>query len=291
MTTICRIISISIGIVFAVCILCGCGPNTYTANNDFVAVPSLYSKDGASGADISNESITVTEDTMDLSAGIDEPAFRRHPEDYTVDLTDYDAFCEGDISGRELLVVLQSSGDTKYPRPEQASKFSPYVIIGTIEEIYFTDKTGSGDSAHILYNFRVEETLRGDFVADDQITIEMYGGYIRGETYDQALKGNGMVSSNEYLEVSLPGNESFPEAGTRCVLFLRKSTTVTGAYSRVGDFTGEYLISSNDTCSRYLAEGKTWVYGSLEDLKAAVCENPFEGEDPIKMAASSFCKE
>ncbi|MBQ4039703.1 MAG: M56 family metallopeptidase, partial [Oscillospiraceae bacterium] len=234
--------------------------------------------------------VDATEDIF-----VSEPEPTRDPIDFTVDNTGEDFFRYEDIEGRTMGMYRDRTNahDRGYSfrAPKNVSECSQIIVVGEIYDKYYAD----GGSVYTLgqaatvYDFKIEQVLRGDYVPGDLISISQDSGYYRWyvqepKVLEWAAEGNPKyVGTPEVGIVTSYGGIPEIQVGEKYVMFLHvpnweryKMSYVEGTFSSVGNWTGIYKINDDGTVSRYIDAERTWTYGTLEELIQEVKENPYD---------------
>lgn len=215
----------------------------------------------------------------------------RDPVDFTVDNTGEDFFRYEDIADRTIGMYHdrreQKANELNFRVPSAVSQCSPVVVVGEVVDRYYAD----GESIHTLqeavtvYDFKIEQALRGDYVAGDLISVSYDGGYYRWYVQQPEILEWAAEGSIKYAgipDVGIVTNYGgIPEmqVGERYVMFLHtaeKGGYVEGSLVNVGAWTGVYKISDDGMVFRNVDAETVWEYGTLEELIQEVKENPFD---------------
>jgi hypothetical protein len=127
--------------------------------------------------------------------------------------------------------------------------------------------------------------LRGEFKEKDIITVSQFGGYVRGDVFEEVYgdeKFDRRLTSSDLIHYSL-NNAPEPVAGDTYVLFLADDELLKGGYAVYGEFMGKYLVTENGL-SRHIPESDPNIYGidnqkvqeTLEDVYSAVETVPLQ---------------
>ena len=202
----------------------------------------------------------------------------RAPKSFSVNDGSINWFYYEDVSNRKLLyedTVFSSNLATYvYRTPEDASIYSPTIVIGEIVDIYYTDTLDVFPPAATILDIKISTSLRGDLIEDDIISVIEYGGYIRAE-YDKTAKPE-YIGTSELIKVQRRANTPEPNIGDNYVLFLRPCHLINGAYFITGEWMGKYILTNDGTVSRFISENNYWTFGTLEELINVVINSPFD---------------
>ncbi len=214
----------------------------------------------------------------------------REPMDFTVDNTGEDFFRYEDIEGRTMTMYKDytnaSGSEYSFRSPAAASECAQIVVIGEIVDKYYVDGNSVNDveGACVVYNLKISQSLRGEYITGDMISVVCYGGYYRWylqspQRYEAALAGNPKYAGMGEVGIVI-GYGGIPEMkiGEKYVMFLHgdeRAAYIDGARMIVGGNTGVYRINDDNTVSRYVDAETIWEYGTLEELIQEVEENPF----------------
>ena len=193
-----------------------------------------------------NEKLSHTELVIPFKENNSENAdtttvITREAQDFTIDNSEISFIdINKDIAG----ILASGAADFlyTYSTAQELSEIAPVVVMGVVKEISYSDDNAR---ATTLYDFHITEVFRGDLVVNDIISVEEYGGYVRGDIYAERF-GDGrfekpLTSDNliyfEYVEGS-----PAPEIGDEYILFLAESDIIDGAYSIIGTHMGKYYI-------------------------------------------------
>lgn len=203
----------------------------------------------------------------------------RDPKSFSVNDGSINWFYYEDVSNRKLLyedtVFSSSLTPYVYRTPEDASIYSPIIVIGEVTDIYYTDILDVFPPAATILDFKISSSLRGEFVKDDILSVVEYGGYIRTE-YDKTTKSEYSIGTSDLIKVRRRANAPEPSIGDKYVLFLQPSNIITGAYDVTGEWMGMYKITSDGMVSRFLNDNTFWTFGTLEELINVVINTPFD---------------
>lgn len=179
------------------------------------------------------------------------------------------------------------ANDLLYPRIDGAAQISPIIVIGEIVDLYYTDNIQTyWTPCFTIYDVKISQVLRGDFVAGDIISVEEQGGYIRGVNV-HTMRG-GPLDASCYVQVDLFGGAPEPAIGEKYILFLENSDEIPKTYSVMGAYTGKYIIDENNIVSRFLKEDEFWTYGTLDEAIATINENSFNEERYLNLDANTY---
>lgn len=208
----------------------------------------------------------------------------RNGTDYTVTVDNFDP------SGNIVASALGGSPEFSYIYEDSSelSQVSQLIVIGEVIDIQYTDTNARPST---LYDFRISEVLRGNFEKNDVITIEEYGGFVRGSVYKSVygdLKFGNTLSDDELIQISPLGNAPSPKIGDKYILFLAESDIIPGTYCTFGTYMGKYIIKNGTFVSRHDPDadqtGQDSLYTTeitntpltVNDIISSVEETPFD---------------
>lgn len=245
-------------------------------------------KDVSGNQNIVDKNDGTTDDTVQNNDEMqkDEITNQRESHDFTIDNNTDNYFSYDDIKDRE--VSGEFLGYSPYTDPlravADASNCSRIIVVGKVTSKYYGEKYRDVDKslgAFTLYDFEITESLRGDFVTGDKITIAQYGGYLRGEsvmdnTVASAMYAEAECNENTVIRICHESNSPEFEIGDSYVMFLEDGAAVFSTMELVGDWMGAYKVNDDNTVSRYKGNDEFWTYGTLDELKKDVEEHPFD---------------
>lgn len=150
-----------------------------------------------------------------------------------------------------------------YTTPDELCQIAPIILQGEILQVHYSDSDGRPST---IYDFCINSVLRGNFNQNDIISIEEFGGYIRGNIFAE-LYGDSKfpepLTEDDLIHYCMIGNAPEPQVGDEYVLFLAESDIIEGAYSIFGVFTGKFFVDGNNLY-RYEPEGEN-LYSTNSD--------------------------
>lgn len=190
-----------------------------------------------------------------------------------------------DINKNVAVEVLNHSPDFLYgyDNATELSEVSPIVVIATAIDIKYVDDNAN---AITLVDVEIEKCIRGNLVPGDIISIEEYGGYVRGDVYDKVYGDSKLerpLTADDILVYEYFGGAPAPQIGDKYILFIGHDAIVEGAYCCIGLFMGKYIIDG-DTVYRYFPENEPFFYDSeipektIDDVLQQVENTPFNGD-------------
>lgn len=279
-----KIICIALVGIIVMSALAGCSDNGSAdignaGGTDETKHDSIIENDAGSEAEIDSGSKDIGDDKDAVSNTADI----REPNDFTIDHSGDGFFYYGDIAERSIQSVQPNGYNaallTTYRSVKDISPCSPIVVIGKIVDVYYLDRINVYEPSFTLYDFEITEVLQGDFVAGDRVTVSQYGGYIRGESYVESQHGNpNYHDDSNVVVVEHYGSAPELDLSGEYVMFLDTSEFVDKTYASVGEWTGIYKINDDNTVSRFNKNDEFWTYGTLDELKTDVANNPFDTE-------------
>ena len=166
--------------------------------------------------------------------------------DYTVNIEPMD------VSSNIIGQTVCAPADFLYSfdEVEDLSEVAPIIVQGTVLRVYFDDTNAR---ATTIFDFQINSVLRGEFEIGDTISVEEYGGYVRGNVFTEKYgqKFGAPLTENDLIAIMPVGNAPIAEEGDEYILFLDESTVVDGAYSIFGIYKGKFIVDNNNLVSRY----------------------------------------
>lgn len=167
-------------------------------------------------------------------------------------------------------IVLKSSANADfaetYPNLESVYKKATNVVVGTVEEIRYTDEDAI---PRTIYSLLVSETLKGGIEPNSKISVSESNGYVKMKTFIDVYGDAHFPDitqdeiENGVLLQSL-GNAPLPETGDEYVIFLgeqKQEGRIAGAYAVIGNFMGKYVLDkSTDLYSRFCPSEDSELY-------------------------------
>lgn len=165
-----------------------------------------------------------------------------------------------------------------YDDASELSEVSPIIVIGSVSDVNYTDTNARPTT---IYDFKIDQCLRGEFSPNDIISVEEYGGYVRGNVYAEVF-GNAKfekpLTDEDIIIFGYRGGAPAPEIGDEYILFLAESDIIEGAYSLLGSYMGKYVIAQNNTVSRHDPDN-TLTEGGL--ISSETVTSPLKVDDII----------
>lgn len=138
---------------------------------------------------------------------------------------------------------------TRFQTVEDITKYSSYIVKGTVKDTYFTVIEGM---PYTVIDMNIDENIMGDLKENETITILSYGGYISVQQIIDADKNNEKFSdipkeerkttyySDKFIDAD------FPKQGEEYVMCLMDSCLKKGVYEPVNAFESIFKKTGNE---------------------------------------------